>query len=269
MKPLLILFFTTFFSLSGAEECFATNVTDLSKIYNSGINKVEEVADNQKELIIGIIDTFSPQFYINCFSRTLDYLREKLPNYHLKVVELNPENPLEEFSKKSPHFIVSNSGVFVSLSSHGLQQVSTFIQNPDLNSTDSVGSVIFVRNNNKNINTLADLKGKSVAVQHKNSFDSYLIALGEIAAIGYDPFNFFGKIVETKYSFPGPITLVRSNVTEVGILGLEEWHRHSQEPGWRENEFKIINLKDKSIPVSTALYREFPAVSYSRRQEAR
>ena len=48
--------------------------------------------DTRPEVVIGLVDTFDPYFYVRTFSGTVDYLEEKLPQYRIRAVDIDWRN---------------------------------------------------------------------------------------------------------------------------------------------------------------------------------
>ena len=63
---------------------------------------------------------------------------------------------------------------------------------PDPN--EAVGTVFMVPNDSP-IKTVADMRGKRAAANFERGFSGVYVPLGEVAAQGYDPDNFFNEIV--------------------------------------------------------------------------
>ena len=63
---------------------------------------------------------------------------------------------------------------------------------PDPN--EAVGTVFMVPNESP-IKTVADMRGKRAAANFERGFSGVYVPLGEVAAQGYDPDNFFKEIV--------------------------------------------------------------------------
>ena len=49
-------------------------------------------AETRPEITVGLVDTFSPAFYIGTYAATLDHLTERLPQYRFRFVEVDYRN---------------------------------------------------------------------------------------------------------------------------------------------------------------------------------
>ena len=139
-------------------------------------------ADDSKPVVtIGLIDTFSPEFYIYTYSPTLDHLIKSLPEFQFNIVEIDPERIESDIKKYKPAFLVSSSSTYVSLmESEGAHQVATREPKSSQDVAHTAASAFIVPAESP-ILSLEESKGKTIAVSSKNSFDGWLIAKGEIA----------------------------------------------------------------------------------------
>lgn len=120
-------------------------------------------SENKPTVTIGLVDTFSPTFFIESYSPTVDHLMERLTQYQFNLVDINPGNILEDIERYKPDFLISNAFTYVSLmQTHGALQVATKENKETSNFTDSVASTIIVRSDSS-IKTLADARGKKAA----------------------------------------------------------------------------------------------------------
>lgn len=101
--------------------------------------------EDKKSVVIGLIDTFSPEFYINTFSPTVDHLIETLPEFEFNIVEIDPQNIESEIKKYHPDFLISSASTYVSLmDSVGAHQVATKESKNSPDVTKTVASTFMV-----------------------------------------------------------------------------------------------------------------------------
>ena len=213
-------------------------------------------ADDSKPVVtIGLIDTFSPEFYIYTYSPTLDHLIKSLPEFQFNIVEIDPERIESDIKKYKPAFLVSSSSTYVSLmESEGAHQVATREPKSSQDVAHTAASAFIVPAESP-ILSLEESKGKTIAVSSKNSFDGWLIAKGEIAKLG-DPNKFFKDVVETHHAFPDVTALLKSGFAEVGVLAACELERLRRSGAVQEGEFRVLNENQSHLgcSISTDLY---------------
>ncbi len=214
--------------------------------------------DTRPEVVIGLVDTFDPYFYVRTFSGTVDYLEEKLPQYRIRAVDIDWRNIDQGIQKYSPQYLLLSGSDYVSLiDRYGAQQLVTRLQKGARDVNQSVSSTIIALNRKGAPGTIADLKGRTIAVTQKGSFDGWLIASGAIAQAGFDPENMFQRIVETNYGIPDVLTLVKTGGADAGVLSACEYERLVQSGRIADGEIRII-ARQPSDPGgcvrSTGLY---------------
>ena len=172
---------------------------------------------------VGLVDTFSPEFYIHVYSPTLDRLIDTLPQYRFRFVELDWRHVSEDIARLRPAFLVTSASDFVSLiESSGAHQIAARRpkKSSDVAQTDSS---LFIVRASSSLKTLADAAGSRAAVTSKKCFDGWLIAAGEVARLTASPDTFFSSVAETRYGIPDPALLVRMGIADVGVLGTCEY----------------------------------------------
>lgn len=67
------------------------------------------------EITVGLVDTFSPDFYIRTYSPTLDHLIGSLSNHRFKFVEIDYRNVENDVRRLRPDFLVTSASIFATL----------------------------------------------------------------------------------------------------------------------------------------------------------
>ena len=112
----------------------------------------------EREIRIGLIDTFDQDFYLETFVPTIEHIQKTLKDYKITVVELQQNNLLANVVKERPDFLVSSAGNFVTLISKlGAQQIATVSRNHAYSPKEAVSSVFIVRNDRKDLQKITDL----------------------------------------------------------------------------------------------------------------
>lgn len=196
--------------------------------------------DARPIVTIGLVDTFSPEFYIHSYSPTLDHLINNLKQYRFSIVEIDYRNISSEIDKKKPDFLVTSASDYAALfSKYGTQQIAT--KEPKASpSVSQTTSSTFVVPASSPYRKISDLKGKHVAITDRNSFDGWLIALGELEKRHFDSDNFFSRITETHYGIPSVISLLRRGSADVGILSTCEFEQLTETGVINRNDFRVL-----------------------------
>lgn len=217
-----------------------------------------DVAAQEREVRIGVIDTFNPHFSSETLEPTLAFMRSKLPQYDFVTVTIHTANPAEGLAAKKVDFFIATAGIFSELQQTvGAKHIATRRRTEAGNPAESVASVFIVKSGRTDLNTFSDLKGKKVVASQINSFDGWQIAMGRLVDEGYDWRNFFSKRRYTHFQIPDVVLDVLSGSADVGIIGactLETL----ENGGWIDKgALRVIGDKqDSSFPCrrSTDLY---------------
>ncbi len=218
-------------------------------------NFAAEAAD--LEVAIGLIDNFDPDFYLETFVPTIEYLKRNLPQYRFKVLEINGRDIEGDILAKKPSFLIAAASDYASLvGSVGAQQIATRTGMSSSNARQAVSSAFVVKSSRTDLTDIRSLKGKVVSAIARNSFDGWLIGLNEIASRGYDPDKFFSRAIFADYRYPNAITYVKTDVADVAVLAGCELEKLIESGFIRRDEFRIIEPKDNpgSCMRSSDLY---------------
>lgn len=209
---------------------------------------------------IGLVDTFTPNFYMYSYVPLIEWLREKLPQYEIRTRELPRGASLEKESFPPDTFLVLSSGDAVHYPFLGLEQLATRRRSGSPRADQSVGALFVVRADSP-WKTLADLKGRSVATTSADAFEGWLIPMNEVAKEGFDPDAFFGPTLFTEWNVPDAMTMVLSGQTDWAILetcALEEALRTGVVS---EGELRVVHELPNDDPAACRRSTErFPDV---------
>lgn len=194
-------------------------------------------------ITIGLVDTFSPDFYIRTYSPTLDHLLASLPEHRFRFVELDYRSVEADIERLHPDFLVTSGSLYAALmGSVGMHQIATRQPKTSPKPSETVSSAFVVRSSSP-YRTLADLKGARVAISDRRSFDGWLIAQGELAREGLDPERHFSEVIETEYGVPDVGTLIKIGAADVGVLATCEYEQLSANGLIKPGEFRILAEK--------------------------
>ena len=193
------------------------------------------------EVTVGLVDTFSPDFYIETYAPTLDHLTASLPQYRFRFVELDYRRIEDDIYRLKPNFLVTSASTYVSLiEPFGAHQVATKEPGEAADAAHSVASAFVVRNDSS-VRTLAQAKGSRAAATSESSFDGWLIGAGEIARRDENPATFFQQKLFTDYAIPGPLLLVKMGLADVGVLASCELENRIATGQVAAEEFRVLD----------------------------
>lgn len=217
-------------------------------------------ADTRPVVRIGLVDTFSPNFYIDTYAATIQYLKKRLPQYRFESVEFANDSALTRADAQGLDFLLSSAGTFgVRGKELGMEHIVMRKRSDVKNASRSVASVFVVRADNEQIRTLKDMRLKRAAATNPSSFDGWLIALDEIAQAGFSPERFFASVQFTEYNYPDVISRVLVGQADVGILTRCELEKLEQQGLVDSQSVKVINAKNDALEACRRSSDLYPA----------
>ena len=117
---------------------------------------------------------------------------------------------------------ISSAGLARRLVDVGARPVATTVQPGLEDPNHNEGSAFIVRRSDDRIKKLADLKGRSIVANLPHGFSGFQAAMGEIAALGFDPESFFGEeqFFNRSDAMLDIAEAVAGGVADVGVLRL-------------------------------------------------
>lgn len=174
------------------------------------------------------------------------------------IFEMLPIAELDKIvNQRKADVVMAGAGFYRRHLHEGLRDIATVVSPLQPNPDRAVGSTIVTLKSRSDINTLADLKGKTVSANAPIGFQGILIVKNELSRAGYNPDKFFGKTQYVGMDLLPSVEMLREGKIDAAILTSclmeESAARGDQWP----NELKVINekpQKDVACRVSTRLY---------------
>jgi two-component system sensor histidine kinase TtrS len=217
---------------------------------------------------IGVLSHRGDEITLAHWSKTADYLSAELPDYRFTIVPL-------DFSEVDPavgsglvDFILVNPAIYVNLEvRHRVSRIATMRNRWKDEAYNLFGGVIFARAERYDLNSLEDLRGKTLMAVDETSLGGFMMAVRELKAAGINPYRDLAEI-----SFGGThdnvVMAVRDGLVDAGTVRTDILERMQDEGQIKLSEFRIINKLDSGAHMggqtpfpllhSTALYPEWP-----------
>lgn len=209
---------------------------------------------------IGLVDTFPPDFYINTYAATVQYLKHRLPQYRFESLEFANDAALTAEEAKSLDFLVSSAGTFgIRGQELGIEHIVMRKRADVKNASRSVAAVFVVRADDKRIKTLEDMRHKRAAATTATSFDGWLIAQDAVAQAGFNPEKFFSSIQFTEFNYPDVISRVLVGQADVGILRRCQLEQLEEQGLVDPKAVRVVNGKDAADEPCRRSTDLFPA----------
>ncbi len=213
-------------------------------------------------LSIGVLAKSGDTVAVAKWTETANYLSRKLPDYQFVLVPLGFKEIHEAVARGRIDFILTNPAFFVELEKlYGISRIATLInQSVGGQQTTTVGGVIFTRADRQDINTLADLKGKSFIAADELSFGGWIVAWYELFKQDIAPATDFSSL-----SFAGTheavVQAVLAGTADAGTVRTDTLERMSEEKKLQLDQLKVLNPQPAAafpFLLSTDLYPEWP-----------
>jgi two-component system sensor histidine kinase TtrS len=226
------------------------------------LSLVSESLPAEDQLIrIGVLSHRGDQATYDAWSPTAIYLSRVVPGYTFDIIPLDfPDvDPAVKFGQVD--FILTNPGMYVNLEvRHRISRIATLNNLAGGTAKNVFGGVIFTRRDRDDINTLDDLKGKSLMAVDVFSLGGFQMAWREMNTRGLNPYRDMHSI-----TFGGihdrVVRSVRDGRVDVGTVRTDILERMAKAGQIDMDEFRIINRKVNPgflLSRSTRLYPEWP-----------
>lgn len=192
---------------------------------------------------------------------TMDYLGQSIPGYRFELLPLNFKQLYGAVGAKRVDFVVVNTGQYIELeASYGISRIATLTnRGPEGCLCNRFGGV-FLTKASSPINTLQDLKGKTLLSVDKSSFGGWLMQLRELKAVGVDPDS--DMRVKTLGDHEKVVFGVLHGDGDVGVIRSDILERMVSEGKIDLKDIKILHkqITTGKFPYqySTRLYPEWP-----------
>ena len=219
-------------------------------------------AEEPKEYTFAINSAVTPLLHASFIDVTIKTVERAVAPAKLIVtyVELPELEKLIENHRTD--FFISTAATIRRYQDLGARDVLTASSPFSKNPNRSEGSLFIVRADRSDINAISDLRGKRAAAGRPTAFGMYLAAMGEIAADGYDPTNFFRSTQFYGLNRDQIIRDVLSGKADVGILRACYLEDAVNRKVVTTNQLKFINLKNDPEHICLHSTRLYPNWSF-------
>lgn len=215
-----------------------------------------------RELKIGVLAKRGHELALKRWSATANYLNNKLPKHHFRVVPLDFNHVQLAVMSGEIDFLITNSSYYVSLELvYDLKPIAT-LKNLHRNATQQrFGGVIFTLADRNEINTLADVRGKTFVAVDEESLGGWLAAWREFYEQKISPSRDFA-LLRFVGTHDAVVTAILEGQADVGTVRSDTLEQMADENLIRLEDVKILNRQtrypDFNYALSTRLYPEWP-----------
>jgi len=219
------------------------------------------VASELSTVKIGVLAKRGEGHAVQIWTPTAEYLSSAIPTHSFEIVPLNFTQVHQAVQDRTIDFIIANSAYYVDLEyKFGVSRIATMKNLFNHVPKSQFGGVIFTRSDNKDINGLHDLNGKSFSAVDQESFGGWLMALREFQAQGINPRRDF-KTLKFVGTHDAVVLAVLSGEADAGTVRTDTLEKMAEEGSINLASIKILNPQHTDnfeYLHSTRLYPEWP-----------
>ena len=215
-----------------------------------------------KELKIGVLAFRGNLSAVKRWQPTAAYLSEQIPEHFFRIIPLGLDQLRAAVSRREVDFVITNTGQYVELEVfYGISRIATQKNLVKGKVTTKFGAVIFVRADRADIQTLEDLKGKSLMGVQETGFGGFRMAWRELLKHGIDPYHDLSSLSFSGFPQGAVAYAVREGHVDAGTFRSESLERMEREGKIKMSDFRVLNqqpMDEYPVLHSTPLYPTWP-----------
>lgn len=193
---------------------------------------------------------------------TLGHLGRAIPEQRFVMVPLDLPGMVLAVADRRVDFVITNPGSYVTLEARfAVTRIATLESELAGSPMAALGSTVFRRADRTELDNLADLRRRRLAVVSTDAFGGFQVAWREMEEAGIRPFRDLARLETVGFPMEGVVAAVRDGRADAGIVRsclLEELAAQG-----RIGPAEFVVLGERSTPdlpcrVSSRLYPDWP-----------
>lgn len=213
------------------------------------------------EIRVGVLDFLGSEATVGEWAPMLRHLETSLPGHSVRLARLDHAGMRAAVAAGELDFIVTNPGHYVELEAEfGASRILTLVAGHGRSPARALGSTMLVRADRNDVQALADLRGKRVAIVGREGFGGFQLMWGALAASGLSPDEDFAELQSVGFPMSRVLEEVASGRADAGIVRtclLESL-------GDAARSFRVLAPRvepDFPCATTTPLYPDWPLAS--------
>lgn len=210
---------------------------------------------------IGVLAHRGKEQALKSWTPTAQYLSHEIPGNNFVIVPLNNDDIGPAVEYRDVEFILTNPGSYAELeSSYGVTRIATLKSKTPHGGSSVFGAVIFTRADRKDLQSLADLKGKSFMAVHENAFGGWWMAWREFRRRQIDPYHDFKKLIFAGFPQDKIVYAVRDGKVDAGTVRTDLLEEMAMAGKISLRDFHVLHprhVENFPYAVSTDLYPDW------------
>ena len=217
------------------------------------------------EVRIGVLAYRGPERALARWRPLMRYLSRRLAPHRFTAVPVTLQSAGHLLAEGHIDYLITNPGHYVSLSARlPLAAIATLKRPLGDGGLVRFGCVIFSRADNRDIQTLADLRGRSLAAVAPDAFGGFQMAWKVLRDQRIDPFTDLRRLHFTGFPQDRIVSLVLSGKADAGVVRTGLIEMLAREGKLDPGRLRILNRHAPAgfpFRVSSPLYPEWPFVA--------
>lgn len=230
-----------------------------------GISPIAYASD--KVVKVGVLSFRTPAKTIERWSPTIDTLTKNIEGATFVLMPMNYADLEHAVEDQTIDFVLTNTGHYIELEANeNIKGMVTLVKSIDGISTKEFGGVIFTQAHRDDINSIADLRGKTFLAVKKSSLGGFLVAWEELLENNLDPLTDFATLTYNGLPHDNIVYKILKGEADAGTVRTSVLEQMEKEGQINLADLKILNQKyTEGFPYihSTKLYPEWPFSSLS------
>lgn len=213
------------------------------------------------EVTVGVLAHRGNATAIEMWEPTIRYLNNEIPDREFHLLPLDLAGMSTAVAQRDVDFILTNPGHYVELERRfGITRIATLRNLRNDNPYTQFGSVIFVRSDQEDMRSLADLKNRSFGAVDKAAFGGFQMAWRELKTAGIDPFRDFSELKFLGFPQDNIVLSVLNGTIDAGTVRTDVLERMAADGQINLESIRILNQQTSdNFPFfhSSHLYPEW------------
>ncbi|GAB4301787.1 MAG: hypothetical protein Kow0096_22880 [Thiohalomonadaceae bacterium] len=214
-----------------------------------------------QEVKIGVLSLRGPENAMRTWEPTAAYLTQRVPGYRFVIVPLAFDRLLPAVGAGEVDFVLASSSYYAEMErDYGVSRIATLRNRDEGHAYTHFGGVVFTRAERQDLNSFADLVGKSFMAVDAQSLGGFHAAWREMRQAGIEPHRDF-KPLRFGGTHDAVVYAVRDGTVDAGTVRTDTLERMAKEGKIRLEDYHVIQPTSHPEFIflsSTRLYPEWP-----------
>lgn len=202
------------------------------------------VASHASTVRVGLLAWLDTTEAESHWAPLMSHLQQKLPEHQIVAKHMNLAHMSDAIARGELDFVVTNPGHYVTLEAqHGITRIATQVAPRGSDPAHVVGAAVVVLAQRHDLQTLTDLKDRTLAAVSPDAFGGYQVVWAELKRQGLDPEKGRVRPLFTGFPMLWVLHAVDAGEADAGVIRgclLEQMERLGQIP---PGKYRVLSPK--------------------------